>query len=61
LDKPRSVLEPCGSPQTRLCASRPTSTPEFWLNLQTKFELETQLRDQKVVREIHKIEEMAAA
>jgi addiction module HigA family antidote len=37
------------------------TTPEFWLNLQTKFELETQLRDQKVARQIHKIEEMAVA
>jgi addiction module HigA family antidote len=37
------------------------TTPEFWLNLQTRFELETRLRDQKVVREIHEIEQRAAA
>jgi addiction module HigA family antidote len=37
------------------------TTPEFWLNLQTKFELETQLRDRRVVREIHEIEELAVA
>lgn len=36
------------------------TTPEFWLNLQTKFELETQLRDQKVARQILEIEEMSA-
>jgi addiction module HigA family antidote len=36
------------------------TTAEFWLNLQTKFELETQLRDHKVAQDIHKIE-MAAA
>ncbi len=36
------------------------TTPEFWLNLQTKYELEMQLQDKKVVRAIHKIE-MAAA
>ena len=37
------------------------TTPEFWLNLQTKFELETQLRDREFAREIHKIEELAVA
>jgi addiction module HigA family antidote len=35
------------------------TTPEFWLNLQTKFEIETRLRDRKIARQIHEIEEMA--
>jgi antitoxin HigA-1 len=37
------------------------TTPEFWLNLQTKYELETQRLDRKLEREILKIEELAAA
>jgi addiction module HigA family antidote len=35
------------------------TTPEFWLNLQTKFELETRLRDRKIARKIHEIEMVA--
>jgi len=35
------------------------TTPEFWLNLQTRFEIETKLRDRKTARQIHQIEEMA--
>jgi addiction module HigA family antidote len=37
------------------------TTPEFWLNLQTKFELETKRLDQKVARQLHEIEQRAAA
>jgi addiction module HigA family antidote len=37
------------------------TTPEFWLNLQIRYELETELRDRKLAREIHEIEELAPA
>jgi len=37
------------------------TTPEFWLNLQAKFELETRLRDGKVARQIREIEQRAVA
>jgi addiction module HigA family antidote len=37
------------------------TTPEFWLNLQTKFELETKRLDQKVARQLYEIEQRAAA
>jgi|SRR5262249_33380684 len=35
------------------------TTPQFWMNLQTKFEIETRLRDRRTARAIHIIEEMA--
>jgi antitoxin HigA-1 len=37
------------------------TTPEFWMNLQNKFELETARRDRGVARELHRIEEKAVA
>jgi addiction module HigA family antidote len=37
------------------------TTPEFWLNLQSKFELETARREKGIARKLHKIEEMMAA
>jgi addiction module HigA family antidote len=35
------------------------TTPEFWMNLQTRFELETARRDREVVRELGRIEHAA--
>jgi addiction module HigA family antidote len=37
------------------------TTPEFWMNLQSRFELEMVLRDRGVARQLHRIEEAAAA
>jgi addiction module HigA family antidote len=37
------------------------TTPEFWLNLQVKFELETQLHDRKIVQQLQAIQQRAAA
>jgi addiction module HigA family antidote len=35
------------------------TTPEFWMNLQNRFELETARRDREVVRELDRIERAA--
>jgi addiction module HigA family antidote len=37
------------------------TSAEFWMNLQDRYELETALRDRDVARELHRIEEAAAA
>jgi addiction module HigA family antidote len=37
------------------------TTPDFWMNLQTKYEIEMRLRDRAFARGLHKVEEMAAA
>jgi antitoxin HigA-1 len=37
------------------------TTPEFWLNLQSKFELETARREKGMARKLLKIEEMMVA
>jgi addiction module HigA family antidote len=37
------------------------TTPEFWLNLQSKFELERARREKGIARKLHKIEEMMVA
>lgn len=35
------------------------TTPEFWMNLQSRYELETARRDRKIVRELDRIEHAA--
>jgi addiction module HigA family antidote len=37
------------------------TTPEFWLNLQSKFELETARREKGIAHKLHKIEGMMVA
>jgi antitoxin HigA-1 len=68
LGVPRARLERIANEQKGISADTALrlgaffhTTPEFWLNLQTKYELETELRDQKLARKIHQIEELAPA
>jgi antitoxin HigA-1 len=65
---PRTRIERIASEETGVSADTALrlgayfhTTPEFWLNLQTRFELETRLRDREVARQLHEIEGLAAA
>jgi antitoxin HigA-1 len=65
---PRTRLERIANEQTGVTVDTALrlgaffrTTPEFWLNLQIRYELETELRDRKLAREIHEIEELAPA
>jgi addiction module HigA family antidote len=68
IDVPRTRVERIAGEKTgitvdtalRLAAYFHT-TPEFWMNLQSKYELEVARRDRKFVRELDRIEEMAVA
>jgi antitoxin HigA-1 len=68
IDVPRTRVERIAGEKTgitvdtalRLAAYFHT-TPEFWMNLQSKFELEAARRDRKFARKLDKIEEMAVA
>jgi antitoxin HigA-1 len=66
LDVPRTRIERIVKEETGITADTALrlgayfhTTPEFWMNLQNKYELETARRDRKVVRELDRIEHAA--
>jgi antitoxin HigA-1 len=68
LGVPRTRIERIAGEQTGISADTALllgayfrTTPEFWLNLQSKFELETARRDKGIARKLHKLGEMQAA